>query len=882
MMVDETHARGTRLPVALLVSAAAVVGVLLASSYVFVRVEDALVALAWVVASAAACVTGLDVVRRSASPHLERAWLAWSVACAVWCAGAVVRLIAEVPGWADLATVADVAWWMFPVLAGASILEDAPRGSLSFGLFLLDALPLVLLVTLLARLASPEPLDAGKAHELILLGYPLLYLLLALVGLQTLALEHGRLRSPNLWGFAVCQPLLAIAALTWPSNVISGSPGPSFTGEMIWALGFLAAGVCAVVRLRDPDSVPELRPLDDSSFRALPPAVGTVGLLAVAAVAGDAYSIVPLVLAAIAVVCFTGRAFLIQRENRLAQENLEISEEKHRTLVDNIPGAVYRCAYDENWTIDFMSGAIEELTGYPAESFVGSRVNGFSTIEHPDDTEILAEVIRRDVAAGRPYQHEYRIVRADGEVRWVLDKGQAAYGPHGEVLWLDGVLLDVTARKRTEERFERQTELLWLLQRVAVAANEAREADEALQVCLDEVCAYTGWPVGHAVARAEGEDELTSTGLWSIADDETSVAFREESEALRWSHGLGLPGRVLETGRALWIDDVGEEENYLRGDAARAGGLHSALGVPVLVGTEVVAVLEFYSAERAVRDDSLIRVMANVGTVLGRVVERTRAEQALAAQNDQLRQLDALKDEFVSLVSHELRTPLTSIRGYLELVLDDAETTVPEEHRQYLAVVQRNSERLLRLVGDLLFVAQLDAGRLSVEKEALDLGVLAEESVQAATPTAGARGVAVALDAGPAPLAGDRSRLAQLVDNLVSNAVKFTPEGGRVDLRVRTEEDAVVLEVSDSGMGIPAEEQPQLFERFFRSSNARRAAVPGTGLGLVIVRAIAEAHGGDVSVESTEGAGTTFTVRLPAGDPAGTDTPEELPMQEVA
>ena len=252
------------------------VGLLLAAAYFDPSREDTFVALSWVIASAAACGTALAVVRRSTSPRLHRAWLAWSVACAFWCAGAIIRLVAEVSGWSDLATAADVTWWMFPVLAGASILEDAPRGSLSFGLFLLDALPLVLLATLLARLASTHPLDPSEGQQLLLLGYPLLYVLLALVGLQTLALERNRLSSPNLWGFGVCQPLLAIAALTWPGDVIGGSQGPSFAGEMIWALGFLAASVAAIMRARDPSAAPELRPLDDSPLRALAPALGVV------------------------------------------------------------------------------------------------------------------------------------------------------------------------------------------------------------------------------------------------------------------------------------------------------------------------------------------------------------------------------------------------------------------------------------------------------------------------------------------------------------------------------------------------------------------------------------------------------------------------------
>ncbi len=860
------------------------IGALVLAASLASSLQDSLLAVSWIVAATAATVTGFAVVHRSTNPFLRKAWIAWSAACAVWAIGALVRLVAEVTGWENLAAAADVAWWMFPVLAGASILEDAPRGSLSFGLFLLDALPLVLLVTLLSRLAAAQPLEEERIHELMLLGYPLLYLLLALVGLQMLALERNRLRSPNVWGFAVSQPLLAVAALTWPATVVAGSVVPSFIGGILWSVGFLASAVAAVVRAREPDSSPTLLPLDDSGFRALPPAIGTVGLLAVAAIGPESGATMPFVLALTGVACFTARAFVIQRENRRAHANLQMSEEQHRTLIDNIPGAVYRCAFDRIWTIDFMSEEIETITGFPAESFKDNREHSFATIEHPEDAETLNEVIRRDVAAGRPYAHEYRIVRADGEIRWVLDKGQAAYGNAGEVLWIDGVLLDVTDRKHTEERFERQTELLWMLQRVAVAANEARDVDEALQVCLDEVCSFTGWDLGHVLFRAEDRDELVSTGLWHVGDEDGTARFRADSERRVFASGVGLPGRVLATGRAHWVEDVTRDVGYVRAETVRDLSIHAAIAFPVLVGPDVVAVLEFYGPESTPRDDGLLRVLANVGTVLGRVVERTRAEQALAAQNEQLLQLDALKDEFVSLVSHELRTPLTSIRGYLELVLEDEESALTAEHRQFLAVVQRNSERLLRLVGDLLFVAQVDAGRLVIEPEDLDLATVAAESVQAAEPFAAGKGVELVLEADPSPLAGDPARLTQLVDNLVSNAVKFTPQGGRVTVRVGPSAGAATVEVADTGMGIPADEQHKLFQRFFRSTNARRAAVPGTGLGLVVVRAIADAHGGTVSLESEEGAGTTFRVELPSETlqlPAVEES-EDRPMKEVA
>ncbi len=292
-------------------------------------------------------------------------------------------------------------------------------------------------------------------------------------------------------------------------------------------------------------------------------------------------------------------------------------------------------------------------------------------------------------------------------------------------------------------------------------------------------------------------------------------------------------------------------------------GLRSALAFPVIVGGEVVAALEFYSPHPTPPDSRVLGAMTNVGAVLGRVVERRRAEEALERQNEHLRQIDALKDEFVGLVSHELRTPLTSIRGYLELVLDDRDV-LSDDHQKYLEVVQRNSQRLLQLVSDLLFVAQVDAGRLSVEREDVDLSAIAAESVQGAQPHANAQEVRLELDAEPAHLSGDPARLAQLVDNLVSNAIKFTNSGGSVVVRTQTTPRGVMLEVADSGIGIPAEEQAHLFERFFRTSNARRAAIQGTGLGLVIVQAISEAHGGSVSLESEEGVGTTFRVELPA------------------
>ena len=236
----------------------------------------------------------------------------------------------------------------------------------------------------------------------------------------------------------------------------------------------------------------------------------------------------------------------------------------------------------------------------------------------------------------------------------------------------------------------------------------------------------------------------------------------------------------------------------------------------------------------------------------------------MVAQNEHLRELDRLKDEFVALVSHELRTPLTSIIGYLELVQDPATGELSKEQRKFTGIIERNTERLVRLVSDLLLLAQIQSGKLTLDLGEVDLAALAGYAVEAARPAAERRHIVLTLTAEPVPaLEGDHTRLAQLLDNLISNALKFTPDEGRVEVGVRTEGESALLEVADSGMGISAEDQERLFERFFRTEAATEKGIQGTGLGLAITKGITDAHRGTISVKSEEGHGTVFRVQLP-------------------
>jgi signal transduction histidine kinase len=226
-------------------------------------------------------------------------------------------------------------------------------------------------------------------------------------------------------------------------------------------------------------------------------------------------------------------------------------------------------------------------------------------------------------------------------------------------------------------------------------------------------------------------------------------------------------------------------------------------------------------------------------------------------------ELSRLREDFVAAVSHELRTPLTSIIGYVDLIQDETENLTAEQ-QAHLAVVQRNADRLHDLVGELLLIAEANEGALGLEIADVDIDELARESVESAQPAASAREIELTFSGdGRTRIEGDPIRLEQMMANLVTNAIKFTPLGGRVVVRTAREDGNVLFEVTDTGAGISAEDQPRLFERFFRARSAVDQAIRGTGLGLAITKAIVDAHHGSITVESAVGEGSTFRVRLP-------------------
>jgi signal transduction histidine kinase len=242
----------------------------------------------------------------------------------------------------------------------------------------------------------------------------------------------------------------------------------------------------------------------------------------------------------------------------------------------------------------------------------------------------------------------------------------------------------------------------------------------------------------------------------------------------------------------------------------------------------------------------------------------TRAQE-LGEDNVHLREEEEMRTEFIASVSHELRTPLTSIRGYVEMLSDPDTPMDGELGRRFLGIIDRNSEHLLSLIEDLLILSHMDAGTAP----ALDQQVSVPDIVRAAAdmlqPAVERNGLRLVVDVAPdlPMITGHRDQLERAVINLLSNAVKFSRPEGTVRVAVAREANGIGLSVADQGIGISVEDQHRLFTRFFRTGAARDRGIPGTGLGLAVVKSIVEAHGGTAGVDSEPGVGTTFTIRLP-------------------
>jgi PAS domain S-box-containing protein len=526
---------------------------------------------------------------------------------------------------------------------------------------------------------------------------------------------------------------------------------------------------------------------------------------------------------------------------RRGEAQLREANERFRLAFDGTPIGMALVGPDGRWL--HVNSAICAIVGYSADELVRRT---FQDITHPDDLDTDLGLMHQVLAGEIPsYSMEKRYFHADGHVVWVNLHVSLVRGVDGTPRYFISQIEDVTERKQMEQALARESATVQLLRQVAAAANEASHPRAAFATAIEAICTYTGAPIGHGYGRARDDaHRLEPSDVWHL-EDARFEAFRRATDTYVVGPGEGLPGTVLASGTACWTTEFQGE----RAAVARALGIRSGFAFPVMIGSSVAAVLEFFSTDEVEPDSDLLAVMTDVGAQLSRVIERTTI-------HDQQHELSLARSRFVANAAHELRTPLATLRTVAGLLGTRRDDMTPDEIEQCCDILERQGGHLEALVTDLLDLTRIDHGASDTPLLDTAIDELLTEAIEMAPPRDGTT-LTTALPQGTI-VQCDRDRLIRVFVNLLTNAYRHG--GPHVTITVTTEGAQVVTTVEDDGPGVTPGIATQLFEPFTRGTSRGES---GNGLGLAIARGIVDQHGGSIEHEPRQPTGARFVVRLP-------------------
>ncbi len=557
-------------------------------------------------------------------------------------------------------------------------------------------------------------------------------------------------------------------------------------------------------------------------------------------------------------------------EQRNAERALVESEAKLRTLADASPAIIW--FLDEEARTLYANRRYIEFFGLEEEDVHGG---GWRAFLHPDDAPAYVAQILEAIRDHRPLHCRTRVRRRDGKWRWMESRALPHFGEDGRYLGHVGHSLDITDQiettaylRESEQNLAAELAGMARLQEVSTRLVGADDSTSLLEHIVDAAIAITAADVGHIQLHQPESGTLkivASRGLGHEFLDAFAVV----------SEGQGCCGEAMRLHERVVVEDVAASPLFARGhdvSVLLAAGVRAIQATPLVTrsGQLVGMLLTHSRAPRrpAARDLRVLDLLARQAAdwIERRLIQAEREE--LLERERQARteseRAAKLKDEFLATLSHELRTPLSAILGWADVLRDRMDDR--DRVRRGIEIIRRNAWAQAQLIEDLLDLSRVITGKMRLHVERVSLPAVIEAAIEAVRPAADAR--QIRLDSVIEPMSekvhGDPARLQQVLWNLLSNAVKFTPDGGRVHVVLARVESQVEVRVSDTGRGIAPTFLPHVFERFRQADSSAAREHGGLGIGLALVKEIAELHGGEVRAASPgEGKGSTFTLRLP-------------------